>query len=53
MSSRTHARPQKPRKSNKKKASALPYEKLLRLAPKMKPSQAWYDETGDAFRPEG
>jgi hypothetical protein len=29
------------------------YEQLLRLAPKMKPPQSWYDEGIDPFEAEG
>ena len=52
MSSRTGTRPRKPREQSKRAAPGLPYDKLLRLAPKMKPPQSWYDESTDPFRPE-
>jgi hypothetical protein len=52
MATRTGTKQRKPAKPRRKRAEALAYDKLLKLAPKMKPPQSWYDEGIDPFKPE-
>ena len=52
MPTRTGANQRKPAKPRRKRAVPLAYDKLLKLAPKMKPPQSWYDEGVDPFQPE-
>ena len=41
-----------PRKTPKKVRARATYQKLLKLAPKLKPPQAWYDEQSNPFEPK-
>ena len=45
-------KPTKPAKKAGKPPAALPYDELIKLAPKMKPPQSWYDEDANPFEPE-
>jgi len=39
------------RKAAKKPRKTLPYDRLLKLVPKMKPPQTWYEEGANPFAP--
>lgn len=52
MPTHTGAKQRKPAKPRRKRAAPLAYDKLLKLAPKMKPPQRWYEERVDPFQPE-
>jgi hypothetical protein len=39
----------KPRKAPKKTRARATYQKLLKLAPKLKPPQSWYEDDSNPF----
>jgi hypothetical protein len=52
MPTPTRTKQRKPAKPRRKRAPTLAYDKLLKLAPKMKPPQTWYDEGVNPSEPE-
>lgn len=52
MPTRTGAKQRKPVKPRRKRVAPLSYDKLLKLAPKLKPPQSWYDEGVNPFEPQ-
>ena len=52
MAARTGTKQPRSTKPRRKRGAVLAYDKLLKLAPKMKPPQSWYDEGVNPFEPE-
>jgi hypothetical protein len=49
MASTRRATATKTRRTSKKTRARASYQKLLKLAPKLKPPQRWYDDDSNPF----